>query len=409
MVGAPGHPDHEDHVELPDTLRGLVAARLDGLTTDERRVLDDCAVLGRRGPMMAIEVMAGKHLGIDDVRPVLESLEAKELLVLSGTGEGEKWTFRSDLVREVAYSTLTKGDRARSHFGIASWMEAHEDTDRDAVVDRITYHYVRAAELIHELGPVDGPARRTSPSGRCTGSSRRPPAPTRPRSPSWPSASTARGSGCSAGSTAPSTAPSSAGRARALAGLREIAPARADALAAVEESRQGGADALRDLGRSLLVLADIEQKASSWAASEDALDEAGRVFASLGDASGEAEVLRFRGFGALTRHEYAAATDLLEQALARYEALDDQRGRGLGPPEPGVVRLLLRPGGGGRGAAAQGRRHLRGDRRPGRPALGAGPAGLGALPAGPLRRGGGDGRSRSSPTTAASATGGPSA
>ena len=52
-----------------------------GSPSDERRVLDDCAVLGRRGPMMAIEVMAGKHLGIDNVRPVLESLEAKELLV----------------------------------------------------------------------------------------------------------------------------------------------------------------------------------------------------------------------------------------------------------------------------------------------------------------------------------------
>ena len=120
MVGMPGHTDHEGHVDLPDTLRGLVAARLDGLTVDERRVLDDCAVLGRRGQMMAIEVMAGKHLGIKNVRPILESLEAKELLVLSGTGDGEKWTFRSDLVREVAYSTLTKSDRARSHFGIAT-------------------------------------------------------------------------------------------------------------------------------------------------------------------------------------------------------------------------------------------------------------------------------------------------
>jgi predicted ATPase len=106
--------------------------------------------------MMAIEVMAGKHLGIDDVRPVLQSLETKELLVISGSGEGEKWTFRSDLVREVAYSTLTKGDRARSHFGIAAYMEANEDKEYDAVIDRITYHYVRAAELVHELGPVDG-------------------------------------------------------------------------------------------------------------------------------------------------------------------------------------------------------------------------------------------------------------
>ena len=166
MVGAvPGHPEHEDHIELPDTLRGLVAARLDGLSDDERRVLDDCAVLGRRGPVTAIEVMAKKHLGIADVRPILESLESKELLVLSGAGESEKWTFRSDLVREVSYSTLTKADRARSHYGIATWMEAHDDTDRDAVVDRLSYHYVRAAELLKELGPVDGlPGDLTEPA-----------------------------------------------------------------------------------------------------------------------------------------------------------------------------------------------------------------------------------------------------
>ena len=37
-------------------------------------------------------------------------------------------------------------------------------------------------------------------------------------------------------------------------------------------------------------------------------------------------MLRFRGFGALIRHEYAAATELLEQALAGFEALDDRRG-----------------------------------------------------------------------------------
>ncbi|MGH9084810.1 MAG: adenylate/guanylate cyclase domain-containing protein, partial [Acidimicrobiales bacterium] len=158
MVGAEGtgRPEGSHLVELPDTLRGLVAARLDGLTTDERRVLDDCAVLGRRGGVKAIEVMSQKHLGISNVLPVLESLEAKDLLVLSGSGDSAKWTFRSDLVREVAYSTLTKADRARSHQGIAIWMEDHEDTSQDAIVDRITYNYVRAAELVHELGEVDG-------------------------------------------------------------------------------------------------------------------------------------------------------------------------------------------------------------------------------------------------------------
>ena len=204
-------------------------------------------------------------------------------------------------------------------------MEAHEDTDRDAVVDRITYNYVRSAELLRELGAVDG-----LPDDLTT------------RAVHWLERAAARATQAEiavvaerlyseglrllAGQHGAQHRAFLTGRARALASLRELAPARADAIAAVEECRQGGPDARRDLGRALLVLADIEQKASSWAASEDALDEAGRVFASLGDASGEAEVLRFRGFGALTRHEYAAATALLEQALASYEELEDRRG-----------------------------------------------------------------------------------
>ncbi len=314
-----------DRVELPDTLRGLVAARLDGLTTDERRVLDDCAVLGRRGLLEAIVVMAGKHLGIDNVRPILESLEAKELLVLTGTGKDEMWSFRSDLVREVSYGTLTKTDRARSHFGIATWMEAHEDVERDAVVDRITYHYVRAAELIHEMGSVDGLPRDLDERA-LVWIERAAARATQSEIPMVAERLYAEGLRLLGGSHGPRHRAFLTGRAKALAGLRDIAPARADALAAVEESRQAGDEGRADLGRALLVLADIEQKESAWAASEDALAEAGRVFADIGEPSGEAEVLRLRGFAALFRHEYAAATELLEQALAGFEALDDRRG-----------------------------------------------------------------------------------
>jgi class 3 adenylate cyclase/tetratricopeptide (TPR) repeat protein len=324
-IGVPGHAAHADHIDLPDTLRGLVVARLDGLSADERRVLDDCAVLGRRGQVLAIEVMASKHLGIDDVHPILDSLQAKDLLVLSGSGDSGKWTFRSDLVREVAYSTLTKADRARSHHGIATWMEGHEDTTRDAVVDRMAHHYMRAAELVHELGQVEGvPSDLTEQALH------------------WLEQAAARanqaeihvvaerlyGEGLRllAGRHGPRHRAFLIGRARALSGLREVPAARADAIAAVEESRHGGRDAAHDLGRSLLVLADVEQRGSSWAAAEAALDEAGHLFEELGDRHGQAEVLRLRGFGALTRHEYEAATDLLEQALAGFEAIDDRRG-----------------------------------------------------------------------------------
>ncbi len=327
MVGAEAssRPGTADLVELPDTLRGLVAARLDGLTADERRVLDDCAVLGRRGALHAIVVMSQKHLGLADVHPVLESLEAKELLILSGSGESAKWTFRSDLVREVAYSTLTKADRARSHQGIAMWMEEHEDTTRDAVLDRITHNYVRAAELANELGPVDGlvpdiQERALLWLERAAARA------TQAEIPVVADRLYSEGLRLLAGHHGSRHRAFLTGRAKALAGQRELAPARSDAQAAVLESRQAGADGQADLGHALLVLADIEQKESRWDAADDALVEAREVFIATGDASGEAEVLRLRGFGALFRHEYEQATELLEEALARFEALDDRRG-----------------------------------------------------------------------------------
>jgi class 3 adenylate cyclase/tetratricopeptide (TPR) repeat protein len=311
--------------ELPDTLRGLVAARLDGLTPEERRVLDDCAVLGRRGSFGAIEVMAAKHSGIEQVRPLLESLEAKELLVLSGVGAAEKWTFRSDVVREVAYSTLTKGDRARAHAGIAAWMEVHEDVDRDAVLDRITHHYVRAAELASELG-----AREEARAD------------VRDRALHWLEVAAGRASASElsvvaerlygeglrllAGQHGPLHRAFLTGRAKALAQLRDLAAARADAEAAVVESRRAGADGERCLALALLALAEVEQKELRWPESEAALAEAAAVFARLGDPSGEAEVLRLRGFGALNRHDYDEANALLDQARARFEDLGDRRG-----------------------------------------------------------------------------------
>jgi len=324
MVGA-DRIDAEARVELPDTLRGLVSARLDGLTTDERRVLEDCAVLGRRGPVSAIEVMSAKHLNIGDVRPYLESLQAKDLLVLTGAGAGERWTFRSDVVREVAYGTLTKADRIRSHQAIAAWMEDHEDTERDAIVDQITHHYTSAAELAHELGPVPG-VFEDLPDRALTWVER---AASRAEQAELHVVSErlyGEGLRLLRGTHGPRHRAFLTGRARALAGLRDLAPARADATAAVTEARQAGPDACAELADALLVLAEVEQKESSWSAAEAALDEASALFGRVGDPRGEAEVLRLRGFGALFRHEYDAATQLLEDALARFEDLGDLRG-----------------------------------------------------------------------------------
>ena len=97
--------------DLPDTLREMRPPRLDALYSDERAVVQDAAVLGRREPVKALQEMANA-LGRDiDVDPAVAGLVDKEILVID---ERDMWSFKSDLVREVAYNTITKYDRARN-------------------------------------------------------------------------------------------------------------------------------------------------------------------------------------------------------------------------------------------------------------------------------------------------------
>src|SRR3954454_16826090 len=85
-----------------------------------------------------------------DARAGIAGLAAKDVLVV----ENGMWSFRSDLVREVAYGMLTKSERARRHFRVASWMETHVE-DVESEVDRIAHHYATSAQLSSEGGGVE--------------------------------------------------------------------------------------------------------------------------------------------------------------------------------------------------------------------------------------------------------------
>jgi class 3 adenylate cyclase/tetratricopeptide (TPR) repeat protein len=133
--------------ELPDSLRALIAARLDQLNTLERQVLDNAATLGLSGSVKALERFAEKmHQQFD--RFTLGQLDAKGFLEL----DGQKWKFRSDSVREATYQTLTKASRAQRHAGVAASIASHSPT----ALDDLAHHTATAAELVADLGQVDG-------------------------------------------------------------------------------------------------------------------------------------------------------------------------------------------------------------------------------------------------------------
>ncbi|MEZ5138576.1 MAG: adenylate/guanylate cyclase domain-containing protein [Acidimicrobiales bacterium] len=137
---------------LPDTLRGLVAARLDDLSPDVRAVVQDASVIGQTGPMLGLREMGRKQHPSVDVDAVVAQLVADEIMVV----DGEQWRFRSDLLREVAYQTITKADRAKNHLGIARFIEDRAADLRPRppwVVDQLAHHYGAAVALATELGP----------------------------------------------------------------------------------------------------------------------------------------------------------------------------------------------------------------------------------------------------------------
>src|SRR5262249_29886386 len=81
-------------------------------------------------------------------RALLERLAERDLL----TFEYDEFHFKSELIREIAYGTLTKAERARRHAVVAPVLAERGEP----AVDQTAHHLATAAELVGELGPGAG-------------------------------------------------------------------------------------------------------------------------------------------------------------------------------------------------------------------------------------------------------------
>ena len=136
-------------LEVPETLHALIAARLDGLSAEERRLLQDAAVLGKTFTRDALAALAGSDA---EIEPLLTALVRKEVLGVQAdprSPEHGQYGFLQDLVRHVAYETLSKRDRRARHLAAAAHLSAAFAADEDEVVEVIASHYLAA----HEAAP----------------------------------------------------------------------------------------------------------------------------------------------------------------------------------------------------------------------------------------------------------------
>ncbi len=148
-------------LEVPETLQALIAARLDGLTAEERRVVQQASVLGRTFTLRGLASVSG--LAETELEPVLGSLMRKEVLSLSAdpfSPERGQYGFLQDLVKKVAYDTLSRRERKQLHLAAAEYLLSLGDEDE--IVEVLAAHYVdayRAAPDDPDAAQVRGVAR----------------------------------------------------------------------------------------------------------------------------------------------------------------------------------------------------------------------------------------------------------
>ena len=152
-----------ESLEVPDSLLSLLAARLDGLEPQERRLLADAAVLGKTFTREALSALSGFEA--DDLEPLLASLVRKEMLTVEAdpwSPERGQYGFMQALVQTVAHDMLSRRDRKARHLAAARHLESWWGSDEEEIVEVVAAHYLeayRADPGAEDAGEIKATAR----------------------------------------------------------------------------------------------------------------------------------------------------------------------------------------------------------------------------------------------------------
>ena len=145
--------DSIETVRMPQSIKGLLSARLERLAPEERAIAERASVIGR-----VFEQAAVSELADETLRPVVEhSLHAlvRKQLVRQESSEltvGDVFAFRHILIRDAAYEALPKAERAALHERLADWLERTVGERMAEQEEIVGYHLEQAHRYRTELG-----------------------------------------------------------------------------------------------------------------------------------------------------------------------------------------------------------------------------------------------------------------
>src|SRR5205823_6673434 len=153
----------QEDVEVPPTLKALLAVRLDQLDEPERRVLERGSIEGELFHRGGVQALAPEE---PQVTARLTALVRRELVRpdRAQLASDDGFRFRHLLIRDAAYDSLPKSVRAELHERFADWLVSHTElVELDLAATLFIEDSRRAAEI------VEAAAERAAAEGDATG------------------------------------------------------------------------------------------------------------------------------------------------------------------------------------------------------------------------------------------------
>jgi class 3 adenylate cyclase/tetratricopeptide (TPR) repeat protein len=131
-------------IAIPDTLKGVLAARIDRLPRASRRVLQLAAVIGRTFQRRVLVAIAGDG---PELNAHLLALQREEMIRERARLPEPEYSFKHHLTQEAAYDGLLKRERAATHRHVAETLERFYADQIEAHVEELAFHWERAGRM----------------------------------------------------------------------------------------------------------------------------------------------------------------------------------------------------------------------------------------------------------------------
>ena len=138
---------------VPETLQGVVTARLDGLPEEEKLLLHAASVLGKVFWTDALAALVPGEPWLLDER--LHALERKEFVRRerrSAVEGARQYAFVHALVRDAAYAQMPRAERSRRHRAAGEWILALSPDRSQDRAEMLAHHLLQAIELGEAAG-----------------------------------------------------------------------------------------------------------------------------------------------------------------------------------------------------------------------------------------------------------------